>query len=127
MEDLRGRLAGTGLRLAHLDDLTAHYPPTLRAWERGVREHRDELLEAGYSDDFLRLWRYYLAYCEGGFLERAIGDVHLLLAGREARMDGRVPAAPAFPDGMPSFVGPGGGTPGLDADDADPADLQGVA
>jgi hypothetical protein len=28
------------------------------------------------SDSFVRLWEFYLCYCEGGFIERALGDVH---------------------------------------------------
>ncbi len=125
--DLRRRLGRTGLRLADLDDLTAHYPPTLRAWAEGVCTHWDPLREA-YSEDFLRLWHYYLAYCEGGFLERTIGDVHLLLAGPEAAAPADPPRVPVYPDGMPSFVGPAGGTPALrDAGAVDDAGLEGVA
>ena len=33
----------------------------------------------GYGEDFIRMWEFYLAYCEGGFLERSISDVQLLL------------------------------------------------
>ena len=28
---------------------------------------------------FLRMWEFYLGYCEGGFAERSIGDVQVLL------------------------------------------------
>ena len=41
-------------------------------------EHVDEVRELGYSEEFLRMWEYYLCYCEGGFLDRAISDVHLV-------------------------------------------------
>ncbi|MGZ8961991.1 MAG: SAM-dependent methyltransferase, partial [Methylophilaceae bacterium] len=33
----------------------------------------------GYPEEFIRMWEFYLCYCEGGFEERALGDVHLLL------------------------------------------------
>ena len=33
----------------------------------------------GFSEAFIRMWDYYLCYCEGAFLERAIGDVQVLL------------------------------------------------
>jgi cyclopropane-fatty-acyl-phospholipid synthase len=127
VQDLRRRLVATPLRLAHLDDLTAHYPPTLRAWSRAVRHRRKALLDRGYSDDFLRLWDFYLAYCEGGFLERTIGDVHLLLAGPGARVVAPVPGAPAFPDGTPPFVREGGGTPPLAPETDRDAAARGVA
>jgi cyclopropane-fatty-acyl-phospholipid synthase len=35
--------------------------------------------ELGYSDSFIRMWEFYFCYCEGGFAERVISDVHLLL------------------------------------------------
>ena len=34
----------------------------------------------GYSESFIRMWEFYLCYCEGGFEERALGDVQMLLA-----------------------------------------------
>jgi cyclopropane-fatty-acyl-phospholipid synthase len=33
----------------------------------------------GYPERFVRMWRYYLAYCEAGFAERYTGTVQLLL------------------------------------------------
>ena len=41
-------------------------------------ERIEEVRELGYPDAFIRMWEYYLCYCEGGFEERAISDVHLL-------------------------------------------------
>jgi cyclopropane-fatty-acyl-phospholipid synthase len=34
----------------------------------------------GYSERFIRLWEFYLCYCEGGFAEGYIGDVQFVLA-----------------------------------------------
>jgi hypothetical protein len=87
----------------------------------------DALRAQGCSEDFLRLWHFYLAYCEAGFLERTIGDVHLLLAGPDARPPREVPAAPPYPDGRPPFVGEGGGTLPLDAEPAEDDAVRGVA
>lgn len=117
--DLARRSSRTTLRLVQLDDLTAHYPPTLRAWAQGVEAHRAELLAEGYTDDFLRLWEFYLAYCEGGFMERATGDVHLLFANPEAALPTAFVEAPPFEDGAPPFVSAGGGTPPLATHSAD--------
>ena len=33
----------------------------------------DEVKELGYSDEFIRLWNYYLCYCEAAFEERYVG------------------------------------------------------
>ena len=39
--------------------------------------NRQRLNELGYDDQFLRLWEYYLCYCEGGFLERQLSDLQI--------------------------------------------------
>jgi cyclopropane-fatty-acyl-phospholipid synthase len=70
----------TDLRAVGLDDITAHYVPTLAAWRSNVARHASQLHAMGYDDRFRRLWDLYLAYCEGGFAERRIQDVQLLLA-----------------------------------------------
>ncbi len=80
LSDLRRRLqARTTFTVADVDDLTAHYPPTLRAWRSRLIEHWEELTGLGYRDSLLRLWVYYFCYSEAGFLERTIGNVQLLL------------------------------------------------
>ena len=33
----------------------------------------------GFSEQFIRMWEYYLCYCEGAFQERYIGDVQMIL------------------------------------------------
>ena len=44
-----------------------------------------QVRELGYSEEFIRMWDFYLCYCEAGFMERAIGDVHMLLSKPMAR------------------------------------------
>ena len=69
-----------GFNLVQLEDIGAHYVATLQAWRRNVAKGLPELSALGYRQDFLRLWEFYLCYCEGGFAERSISDVHLLFA-----------------------------------------------
>jgi cyclopropane-fatty-acyl-phospholipid synthase len=76
----------TSLRVRHLEDIGQHYARTLDLWRRRIEHRAEELLEAGHDAAFLRLWRFYLAYCEGGFRERSIGDVQLLLEKPECRL-----------------------------------------
>ncbi|HAS7630332.1 TPA: SAM-dependent methyltransferase, partial [Vibrio cholerae] len=33
--------------------------------------------DLGYDERFIRMWRYYFCYCEGGFLARSISTVHM--------------------------------------------------
>ena len=70
----------TDMRMVHLEDLTPHYAETLRRWRSNFRSHLGQIRDLGYSQTFLRLWEFYLGYCEAGFEERATGDVQLLLA-----------------------------------------------
>lgn len=66
------------LNLIHLEDIGAHYAPTLQAWRRNIVAKLPEIKALGYQSEFLRLWDFYLSYCEGGFLERSISTVHML-------------------------------------------------
>lgn len=73
-------MKASDLRLVHLDDFAQHYARTLNAWARALEANIDTARAQGYSEDFLRMWFFYLSYCEGGFAERAIGVSHLVFA-----------------------------------------------
>jgi cyclopropane-fatty-acyl-phospholipid synthase len=51
-------------------DITAHYVPTLQAWRRNFWNAIDTVRAMGFTERFIRLWHYYLCYCEAGFAER---------------------------------------------------------
>ncbi|PAA16155.1 SAM-dependent methyltransferase [Pseudomonas fragi] len=70
----------TDMNLMHMEDFGLHYAKTLRLWHENFRRAHGRLKELGYDEYFLRLWEFYLCYCEGGFLERSIGTAQLLLA-----------------------------------------------
>jgi cyclopropane-fatty-acyl-phospholipid synthase len=87
----------TRLRLLDLEDITAHYPETLRRWRENFVRLAGRAADLGYDLRFRRLWELYLAYSEGGFLERRIGDVQALLAGPAYRGEApRLERAPAL-------------------------------
>ena len=67
----------TDLRAVNIEDIGLHYAWTLRDWRERFFARIEEVRAQGFSDEFIRLWEYYLAYCESAFLERAIGDVQL--------------------------------------------------
>ena len=69
----------TRLALFHCEDMGAHYARTLAEWRRRFHAEERAVRALGFDDHFLRMWDYYLAYCEGAFLERHISDVQLLL------------------------------------------------
>jgi cyclopropane-fatty-acyl-phospholipid synthase len=70
----------TDLRQVHMEDITAHYATTLAHWRARFLAASGRLADLGYDERFRRLWNLYLSYCEGGFRERRIQDVQLLLA-----------------------------------------------
>jgi len=70
----------TRLGLIELADFGVSYARTLKDWRERFERAWDDIAAVGFDETFRRRWRYYLAYCEGGFRERAISDVHLLLA-----------------------------------------------
>ncbi len=73
------------LGLIELADFGASYALTLKSWRERFEASWESISEMGFDDIFRRRWRWYLAYCEGGFRERAISDVHLLMAGPDWR------------------------------------------
>jgi cyclopropane-fatty-acyl-phospholipid synthase len=75
----------TDMNLLHMEDFGLHYARTLRLWHDNFRLAHGRLRELGYDEYFLRLWEFYLCYCEGGFLERTIGTAQLLLAKPQAQ------------------------------------------
>lgn len=69
----------TDLRLWHMEDIGPHYARTLAMWREAFHARVDEVRGLGYDDRFVRMWDYYLAYCEGAFRARHVGDVQVLL------------------------------------------------
>ena len=72
--------AATDLRLVHLEDITPHYARTLRTWRERFFENILQVRALGYSETFIRMWEFYLCYCEAGFEERYLGDVQMFFA-----------------------------------------------
>lgn len=66
-------------KIFHLEDIGPHYARTLRLWRERFFRNIGRVRELGYGDSFIRLWEYYLCYCEGGFMERQLGTVQMLL------------------------------------------------
>lgn len=79
--------AHTDMRVIHLEDIGSHYATTLRHWHDRFFARIDQVREMGYSDSFVRMWQFYLAYCESAFVERAIGDVQMLIMKPGARRE----------------------------------------
>lgn len=75
------------LKLYDCEDIGPHYATTLRKWRERFFANIDAVRKLGYSEEFIKMWEFYLCYCEGGFAEQVLGDVHLLLVKPENRRD----------------------------------------
>ncbi len=68
------------LGVTHAAEIGHHYATTLRHWRTRFLEQRERVQALGFDHTFVRMWEFYLAYCEAGFATGAIGDVQLRLA-----------------------------------------------
>ena len=77
--------AKADLSLVNLEDFAKDYALTLRAWRAGFERGLEQVRALGFDEAFIRTWRFYLCYCEGGFLERDISDVQMVFSMRDWR------------------------------------------
>lgn len=75
----------TDMRLTDLKDIGPDYAVTLRCWRKNFFANLEQVRALGYPESFIRMWEFYLCYCEAGFIERVISDVQLLLVKPLAR------------------------------------------
>lgn len=77
----------TDMRVIHLEDFASHYATTLRKWHDRFFDKIDEVRDLGYSESFIRMWKFYLCYCESAFIERSTGVVQMLITRPGTRRD----------------------------------------
>jgi cyclopropane-fatty-acyl-phospholipid synthase len=75
---LTAKTQASDLALVHLEDFGLSYARTLASWRERFRARLEDVRALGFDERFVRMWDFYLAYCEGGFRERSIGVAQLL-------------------------------------------------
>jgi cyclopropane-fatty-acyl-phospholipid synthase len=75
----KAMMRASSLRPAGLDEIGPHYAPTLQAWRTRFLSRLDAVRRLGYDERFVRMWDFYLAYCEAAFRTRSLRDVQLVL------------------------------------------------
>jgi len=80
----------TDMKVFHMEDIGPHYATTLKTWRENFFARLPDVRRLGYPDAFVRMWDFYLSYCEGGCRERQMGDLQLLLTKPQCRLS--VPA-----------------------------------
>ena len=67
------------LKLFNCEDIGPSYAITLAAWRERFHRRVADVRSLGYDERFIRMWDFYLAYCESGFRERSTGDIQMIL------------------------------------------------
>lgn len=70
----------TDMQMIGLEDITFHYAKTLKLWRERFFANIEQVREQGFDDTFIKMWEFYLCYCEGGFMERVISTSQILMA-----------------------------------------------
>ncbi len=70
----------TDMQLVGLEDISLDYAQTLMHWRERFLEKAEHVKTQGADDLFIRMWEYYLCFCEGGFRERVIHTGQFLMA-----------------------------------------------
>ena len=76
----------TDMQIVGLEDITLDYARTLADWRSAFFANLAAVKAQGFDDVFIRMWDFYLCYCEGGFAERAISTAQYVFAKPEARL-----------------------------------------
>jgi len=68
------------LQVEGIENIGIHYATTLRVWRERFMANADRVRGLGFSDEFIRTWEFYLAFCEAGFRTRALGDLQMVIS-----------------------------------------------
>jgi cyclopropane-fatty-acyl-phospholipid synthase len=72
-----GDAARAGLRLQQATRFGHDYATTLQLWRERVQSAATPIRALGFDESFMRLWQFYLCYCEAGFRCGRTDVVHL--------------------------------------------------
>ena len=75
----------TDMVMVGMHEIGLDYARTLNAWRQRFLDRLDDVRALGFDETFIRMWNYYLCYCQGGFEERVIGTAQILFARPEWR------------------------------------------
>ena len=70
----------TDMIISDLENINHHYAKTLNLWKKAFNKNQNKIMKLGFDERFIRMWNFYFSYCEGGFAERAINDLHILMS-----------------------------------------------
>ncbi|MEM9103428.1 MAG: cyclopropane-fatty-acyl-phospholipid synthase family protein [Pseudomonadota bacterium] len=71
--------SSSNMVIRKIDDFGTHYAQTLRDWRHRFLANKPKLIAKAFDDQFIRLWEFYLCYCEAAFMERTTSVVHVVM------------------------------------------------
>jgi cyclopropane-fatty-acyl-phospholipid synthase len=71
----RAQAKVAGLKVVNEIAFGPDYAETLHQWRAAFHARRLEVLALGFDERFMRIWDFYLAYCEAAF---KTGDIELM-------------------------------------------------
>ena len=74
-EQFRLQAAKAGLKVVKAHAFGPDYAETLRRWRADFHARLDEVRALGFDDRFVRIWEFYLCYCEAAF---DMGNTHVV-------------------------------------------------
>ena len=67
--EFRAQAAAAGFEVVDEISFGLDYARTLRIWRDSCLAHESRVLQLGFDKRFIRLWEFYLAYCEAAFAQ----------------------------------------------------------
>jgi cyclopropane-fatty-acyl-phospholipid synthase len=80
--EFRAQAEAAGLEVVNELAFGHDYAETLRRWRDAFMAQRETVLQQGFDERFIRIWEFYLAYCEAAFKEDNIDVVQYTLRKR---------------------------------------------
>ena len=68
-----------GLNFKEIKSFGLSYAKTLNLWNNQFQSSWHDLVKLGFNDRFKRMWEFYLAYCETGFISKTTDVSHFLI------------------------------------------------
>lgn len=75
----RREAAAAGFEIVDELAFGADYAETLRRWREKFLAEKQQVLQLGFDERFMRIWEFYLAYCEAAFAKANIDVVQYTL------------------------------------------------
>jgi len=68
-KEFRAQAAKAGLQVVDEFSFGQDYARTLQLWHEQFAAQKAHVLQLGFDERFIRIWEFYLSYCEAAFLE----------------------------------------------------------